>query len=128
MATTKEQYAHKTKAEMFDILRHEILAARLKVTLDRELGRTTSDKVRRLAGMTLPPIIREDPEHSRPDGHCCCCSKGSMRRRLCARRRKPDAMMDTTEAGLRRWALLPMMRSASSRSLPDCRAGMWVPD
>lgn len=55
MVTNKEQYAGKSKAEMFDILRREILAARLKVTLDRELNRPTSDSVRRLAAMKLPP-------------------------------------------------------------------------
>jgi hypothetical protein len=55
VTTSDEQYAGEGKAEMFDILRREILAARLKVTLDRELNRPTSDSVRRLATMKLPP-------------------------------------------------------------------------
>lgn len=59
MATSKEAYAKKSKAEMFHILRREILAARLKVTLDKKRKRPTSDKIRRLAAMELPPIIRE---------------------------------------------------------------------
>lgn len=39
-------------------LRREILAARLKVTLDEQLARETSPTVKRLAGMNLPPIAR----------------------------------------------------------------------
>ena len=46
------------KAELFRVLRREILAARLKVTLDRELGRVTSPVVFRLAGMRLPRVRR----------------------------------------------------------------------
>jgi hypothetical protein len=49
------------KGEVFDTLRREILAARLKVTLDQELKRETSPTVKRLAGMKLPPIVR--PSH-----------------------------------------------------------------
>ncbi|MHA7271371.1 hypothetical protein [Arthrobacter sp. HLT1-20] len=47
------------KGEVFDTLRREILAARLKVTLDQELKRETSPTVKRLAGMKLPPIVRK---------------------------------------------------------------------
>lgn len=36
------------------VLRHEILAARLKVTLDRKRGVETSELVKALAGMELP--------------------------------------------------------------------------
>lgn len=43
-----------------NVLRREILAARLKVTLDQELGRTTSDQVKRLAAMDLPRIVRQN--------------------------------------------------------------------
>jgi hypothetical protein len=43
------------KARLFNTLYREILAARLKVTLDKELNRHTSDVVLRLAGMKLPP-------------------------------------------------------------------------
>lgn len=60
MATTKAQYNAKSKAEMFHILRREILAARLKITVDKKSGRPTSEKVRRLAAMELPPIISEN--------------------------------------------------------------------
>jgi hypothetical protein len=44
--------------KIFAILRREILAARLKVTLDEQLGRETSPTVKHLAGMKLPPIGR----------------------------------------------------------------------
>ncbi|KIA72657.1 hypothetical protein ANMWB30_24250 [Arthrobacter sp. MWB30] len=43
---------------MFKKLRREILAARLKVTLDEQLNRKTSPTVRRLSEMKLPPIIK----------------------------------------------------------------------
>jgi hypothetical protein len=46
-----------TKDQVFATLRREVLAARLKVTLDDQLGRDTSPTVRRLAGMKLPPIV-----------------------------------------------------------------------
>ncbi|KQQ98411.1 hypothetical protein ASF72_18370 [Arthrobacter sp. Leaf141] len=42
--------------QVFATLRREILAARLKVTLDEQLRRETSPTVKRLAGMKLPPI------------------------------------------------------------------------
>lgn len=42
------------KRQLFDRLRREILAARLKVTLDEQLNRETSDTVKALAGMKLP--------------------------------------------------------------------------
>lgn len=70
MATTKEAYDQKSKAEMFQILRREILAARLKVTLDKKRKRQTSDTVKRLAAMELPPILKEDeasPRESQPN-------------------------------------------------------------
>ncbi|QSZ47914.1 hypothetical protein AYX22_05505 [Arthrobacter sp. D5-1] len=43
---------------MFRKLRREILAARLKVTLDEQLNRKTSPTVKRLSEMKLPPIVR----------------------------------------------------------------------
>ncbi|GAA5230091.1 hypothetical protein [Arthrobacter cryoconiti] len=46
---------------VFDTLRREILAARLKVTLDEQLRRPTSSPVQRLAKMKLPPIV--NPAH-----------------------------------------------------------------
>lgn len=42
------------KRQLFDRLFREILAARLKVTLDEQLNRETSDTVKALAGMKLP--------------------------------------------------------------------------
>lgn len=47
-----------TKDQVFAKLRREILAARLKVTLDDQLGRETSPTVKHLAGMKLLPIAR----------------------------------------------------------------------
>lgn len=46
------------KQQMFDRLRREILAARLKVTLDEQLKRETSPTVKALAGMKLPSTSR----------------------------------------------------------------------
>lgn len=54
---TPRTYDPKRKSEVFDTLRREILAARLKVTLDQQLKRTSSPTVQRLAQMKLPPII-----------------------------------------------------------------------
>lgn len=51
-------YYPENRGQVFDTLRREILAARLKVTLDRELKRETSEMVMRLAGMKLPPIVQ----------------------------------------------------------------------
>ncbi|WP_269936486.1 hypothetical protein [Arthrobacter sp. HY1533] len=42
--------------QLLETLRREILAARLKVTLDDQLRRGTSQTVKHLAEMTLPPI------------------------------------------------------------------------
>ncbi|MCG2621775.1 hypothetical protein LVY72_07565 [Arthrobacter sp. I2-34] len=58
--TKPTKYRRYGKGYVFNVLRREILAARLKVTLDKELGRPTSDKVKRLAAMDLPPIVRSD--------------------------------------------------------------------
>jgi hypothetical protein len=46
------------KDQVFDTLRREIFAARLKTTLDEQLGRETSETVKRLAMMKLPPVVR----------------------------------------------------------------------
>ncbi len=45
------------KEQVFASLRREILAARLKVTLDEQLNRDTSSTVKRLAQMKPPPIV-----------------------------------------------------------------------
>lgn len=47
-----------SKDQVFETLRREILAARLKVTLDEQLHRKTSPTVKRLAKMKLPPVRR----------------------------------------------------------------------
>ena len=52
------RYSADSKDEIFDTLRREILAARLKVTLDEQLNRKTSSTVKQLAQMKLPPIVR----------------------------------------------------------------------
>lgn len=49
------QYSHMSRDQILDVLYREILAARLKVTLDRELNRPTSEMVMRLSNMKLPP-------------------------------------------------------------------------
>ncbi|MDJ0356058.1 hypothetical protein [Paenarthrobacter sp. PH39-S1] len=46
------------KEQVFAMLRREILAARLKVTLDEQLDRETSPTVKALAQMKLQPIVR----------------------------------------------------------------------
>lgn len=50
------------KKEVFIKLRREILAARLRATLDEQLGRVTPETVKRLAGMKLPALPREPDE------------------------------------------------------------------
>lgn len=52
------RYDADSKEAVFDTLRREILAARLKVTLDEQLNRKTSSTVKQLAQMKLPPIVR----------------------------------------------------------------------
>ncbi|MGY4541378.1 hypothetical protein ACVWY0_001287 [Arthrobacter sp. UYNi723] len=66
MATIRRKYDPKRKDQVFDTLRREILAARLKVTLDQQLHRPTSITVKRLAGMKLPPTIRTNPADQNP--------------------------------------------------------------
>jgi hypothetical protein len=44
------------EGRLFATLRREILAAQLKITLDEQMGRQASPKVKRLAKMKLPPI------------------------------------------------------------------------
>lgn len=48
--------AEERREQIFDTLRREILAARLKVTLDEQLHRETSSTVKRLSRMKLPPL------------------------------------------------------------------------
>jgi hypothetical protein len=56
--TNRRTYDPTNKDQVFATLRREILAARLKVTLDEQLNRETSPTVKALAGMKLPPIVR----------------------------------------------------------------------
>lgn len=56
MATIR-RYDPSSKGQMIRTLRREIMAARLKVALDKELKRETSATVISLAGMILPPAI-----------------------------------------------------------------------
>lgn len=46
------------KEQLFEMLRREIFAAQVKVALDRELGRPTSSKVKKLAAVKMPPRAR----------------------------------------------------------------------
>ncbi|ALO65250.1 hypothetical protein AS189_00555 [Arthrobacter alpinus] len=59
MATIR-RYDPSNKSQMIRTLRREIMAARLKVALDKELKRETSATVKSLAGMILPPVVRQN--------------------------------------------------------------------
>ena len=56
--TVQRKYDPTRKDQVFNTLRRETLAARLKITLDEKLGEQTSETVKKLASMTLPPRIR----------------------------------------------------------------------
>lgn len=56
--TDRRTYDLTRKEQVFATLRREILAARLKVTLDEQLHRETSPTVKHLTGMKLPPIAK----------------------------------------------------------------------
>lgn len=62
----RRTYNPRSKDQVFDTLRREILAARLKVTLDEQLKRTTSQTVKRLAQMKLPPLVRSNDDATVP--------------------------------------------------------------
>lgn len=64
MATSRA-YDPKNRDEVFDTLRREILAARVKVDLDDALKRPTSETVKRLAGMKLPPVVQPRHDNAR---------------------------------------------------------------
>lgn len=57
--TYRRTYDPTNREQVASTLRKEIRAARLKVTLDRKLGRETSPQVKLLAGLTLPPLARQ---------------------------------------------------------------------
>lgn len=73
--TIQRKYDPRSKEQVFNTLRREILAARLKVTLDEQLGRTTSSTVKRLSKMKLPPIVRA---YYPVDGACGCSDGRSL--------------------------------------------------
>lgn len=54
--TAQPQYDPQRREEVLTELRREILAARLKVSLDKRRGRKTSEAVKFLSEMELPPI------------------------------------------------------------------------
>ncbi|MGJ9426406.1 hypothetical protein ACHABX_11265 [Nesterenkonia halotolerans] len=68
MADQTSQYTGLSKEQMFDTLRREILAARLKITLDERQGRPTSPEVRDLAAMDMPPASWAMPKQGRSRG------------------------------------------------------------
>lgn len=57
--TYRRSYDRNDRDQVAAALRKEIRAARLKITLDKKLGRETSPQVKLLAGMTLPPLVRQ---------------------------------------------------------------------
>ncbi|MCG2622999.1 hypothetical protein LVY72_13940 [Arthrobacter sp. I2-34] len=57
--TYRRSYDPADRDQVAAVLRKEIRAARLKVTLDRKLGRETSPQVKLLVGLTLPPLVRQ---------------------------------------------------------------------
>jgi hypothetical protein len=57
--TYRRSYDRNNRDEVAAVLRKEIRAARLKMTLDKKLGRETSPQVKLLAGLTLPPLVRQ---------------------------------------------------------------------
>ncbi|POH75187.1 hypothetical protein [Arthrobacter glacialis] len=68
-------YDPENRDQVFDTLRREILAAQVKVTLDKELNRPTSDTVKRLAGMKLPPIVKMN--HYICDAQICAVAQNA---------------------------------------------------
>lgn len=64
----RRKYDPTNKDQVYRTLRREILAARLKVTLDERLNRETSPEVLALSIMTLPPIVRPQRRVSEVQG------------------------------------------------------------
>lgn len=54
----RRTYDPNNRDQVLSALRRQILAAQLKVTLDEQLGRDTSQKVIELSKRELPPLIR----------------------------------------------------------------------
>jgi len=57
--TLRRTYDPANREQVASTLRKEIRAARLKITLDKKLGRETSPQGQLLAGLTLPPLVRK---------------------------------------------------------------------
>ncbi|MEG9246844.1 hypothetical protein V6S67_01945 [Arthrobacter sp. Soc17.1.1.1] len=68
--TPRKRYGPDGRDQMLTTLRREILMAGLKLTLDKQLGRVTSPKVKLLSELDLPPLVRQvrDAEDVRGDG------------------------------------------------------------
>ncbi|MBE1514310.1 hypothetical protein H4W26_001065 [Nesterenkonia halotolerans] len=64
-AAAERSYDPNNRDEVQAVLRREIRAARLKVTLDRALNRPTSAAVKRLASIGLPPFVDPKPAGQR---------------------------------------------------------------
>lgn len=58
-AHVQRNYDPNNRDQVQAVLRREIRAARLKVTLDQHLHRPTSNAVKRLASIELPPFVRD---------------------------------------------------------------------
>ncbi|MHA7274131.1 hypothetical protein ACX80Z_11915 [Arthrobacter sp. TMT4-20] len=54
--TPLNSYDAERRGEVLSALRHDILAARLKMNLDKELGRATSLRVKLLSELEFPPL------------------------------------------------------------------------
>ncbi|MGM0928826.1 MAG: hypothetical protein ACQEXN_03830 [Actinomycetota bacterium] len=67
--TYRRAYDPTNREQVLSTLRREILAARLKVTLDNKLARETSGRVKLLAGVTLPPLVRHHRRSKDAEGH-----------------------------------------------------------
>ncbi|ALV47213.1 hypothetical protein MB46_18655 [Arthrobacter alpinus] len=55
--TSPKEYDPTNRAQVFDILRRQILSARLTATLDKKQNRVSTPTVVRLSMMPLPPIV-----------------------------------------------------------------------
>lgn len=65
----ERSYDPTNKAEVFDTLRRQILAARLKRTLDAKQNLKSTPTVERLAQMNLPPIVEWPEQNHRSPAH-----------------------------------------------------------
>ncbi|WP_218713741.1 hypothetical protein [Arthrobacter sp. BF1] len=65
----ERSYDPTNKAEVFDTLRRQILAARLKRTLNAKQNLKSTPTVERLAQMNLPPIIEWPEQNNHVPAH-----------------------------------------------------------